>query len=457
VNAPGGAAAARAVTRCKAAADSLWGRWLTLPPLNQDALLYGLAGLFAVGTLVMAVSADYREWAAMAMGPYFCAAAVSVVVARRRRSDQAAARRTRAATALALVAVTVVVPLCLEVVWRADARTGAHAQPEVAVIERAGDRLAAGADPYPARPSTPGVSPSSDRHSIDTTSFFPYLPAMAVFGLPNATGAGRELGDARVALAGATILLAAVALLLALGDRDRRWRTLQMLIALPTGALPLVTGGDDLPVLALMLLALVLAARRRPVLAGLAIGLASTMKFTAWGLLVLLALAVRDSEDSRAAGRYLAAAAAVVVPVVTAGVVAGPHAFFVNVVEFPLGLGRVHSPAASPLLGQELVVLLPHLKKVLTALLFGVAGAVVIWALVRRTPRTPAAVARFAALALILVIVVAPATRFGYFIYPVNLLVWGALLRSFPGSASPAPAPARELQAAARTEPVPAG
>ena len=413
--------------------------WQGLDTPYQDAVLYLISGAFSAGTLVMAVSADYREWAAMSMAPYFLAGLVTLLI-RRSRPGRRAARlaRARAATILVLLVLTVVVPLVFELVWRADARSGAHAQPEVAVIERAGDRAALGRDPYPASPSTPGISPSSDNRSIDATSFFPYLPGMVVFGLPNSASGLRELGDARVALAGTTILLSVVALLLAVGDRERRWRTLQMLIVLPTGALPLVTGGDDLPVLAFMLLGLVLAARRRPALAGVAVGLAATLKFTAWGVLVLLAFGVRDAEGERAAGRYLAAAAAVVVPIVAAGVLAGPHAFLVNVVEFPLGLTKVHSPAASPLLGQELVVLLPRLKKELTALLLGGAAFVILWALARRTPGTPSAVARFSALAIILVVVVAPATRFGYFIYPVNLLVWSAMLRSLPPGEKPA-------------------
>jgi hypothetical protein len=440
--APGRAALGRAVTRYQKGSERLWSLWTSRSNLEQDAVLYLLAGVFAAGTLAMAVSADYREWAAMAMGPYSAAAVVAAWASRRRPERKAASTgRLRAITILVLLVVTVVVPLCFELVWRADARSGAHAQPEVAVIERAGDRAAHGRDPYLSSPSTPGISPPSDSKALDATSFFPYLPGMVVFGLPNASSGVRELGDARVALAGTTLVLTAVALLLAAGDRDRRWRTLQMLVVLPTGALPLVTGGDDLPVLALMLLGLVLAARRRPVLAGVVIGLASTMKFTAWGVLVLLALGVRDERGSRATARYLAAAAVVVVPIMAAGVLAGPHAFFVNVVEFPLGLTKVASPAASPLPGQELVVLLPHLKRELTALLFGVAAVIVVWALVRHTPKDPAAVARFTALAIILAVVVAPATRFGYFIYPVNLLVWGSLLRSFQASSQEPPQP----------------
>ncbi|MGH9292294.1 MAG: glycosyltransferase 87 family protein [Acidimicrobiales bacterium] len=396
----------------------------------QDAGFYLASGAFAGGTLAVAVSADYREWSAMAMGPYLAAAALSLWMWQRgRASGGAGRRRLRACVIVGVLLTAVVVPLAFQLVWRADGVSGAHAQPEVAVIERAGDRAARLVDPYPQHPTTPGIAPSNDRRSIDETAFFPYLPGMVPFGMTNAISGPRELTDARVTLAGVTLLITLAALLLAPGGTDSRWRALQMLVVFPTGALPLVTGGDDLPVLALMLFGLVLAARRRPVLAGLVIGTASSLKFTAWGVLVLLAFAAVDRNRRPAAGRYLLAVAAVAVPVVAAGVLAGPHAFLVNAVEFPLGLAHVASPAASPLPGQELVVLLPHLKRLITALLLLLGLSIVAWALVTRTPREPSQVARFAALAIVLAIVIAPATRFGYFIYPLNLIVWTRLLR----------------------------
>ncbi len=405
--------------------------------LVQDAWLYALGGIFCLGTFARAVSPDYREWARMAVGPYFAGALLSLVLARRRsRGAAPRSRRPRAAVAVALLLLTVVLPLSLEVVWRAQApasSTRSQAQPEVAVIERAGDRLAQLRDPYPSTPTVPGVSPASDTPGLDASAFFPYLPGMAVFGLLNPTSPGGAVGDARLALTGATFLIAAGALFAAAGQAgngDRKLRVAQVLIVLPTGALPLVTGGDDLPVLALMLLGLVYAARRRPVAAGLALGLAATTKFTAWGLLVLLAFGVYDKTGRRAPRAYLLAACAVALPVGLAGFFADPHAFLVNVVLFPLGLTKVHSPAASPMLGQELVVLLPHLKRLLTVLLLGVAAFTILFALATRTPRRPSAVARFTACAIVLVVVVAPATRFGYFIYPANLLVWGGFLRS---------------------------
>lgn len=418
--------------------------WLAaLHVLRQDALFYLCSAVFACGVLAQAISADYREWAAMALGPYLAAAAVCEVLVRleRRRAGTAptgseagegrpvhARARARAGMILGLLVLTVLLPLGFQLNWRANAHTGAQAQVEVAVIERAGDRAAAGHDPYLAHPRTVGVSPSSDARSIDADSYFPYLPGMVPFGMVNALSVPAPLADARLTMSLFTILVATVALLCSAAPADRRWRSFQVLVVLPTGALPLVTGGDDLPVLGLMLLGLVLAERRRPVASGVAMGLAGVLKFTAWGLVVLLGLGIVDRRGRPGRGRYGAAVAAVTVPVILFGVVLGPHAFVENVISFPLGLTSVHSPAASPLPGQELVSLFPHWKKAITALLVLVGGAVVVTGLLSRLPRTPAAAARFTGFVAVLAVVLAPATRFGYLIYPANLFVWSYLV-----------------------------
>jgi hypothetical protein len=458
--------------------------------LRQDALLYLWSAVFAAGVLVGAGSADYREWAAMALGPYFAAAVLSELVVRVRARTNAAGgasgapptgdvvgarqprrgpgpgpspgdreQRTgavRAATILTLLVLTVVTPLAFQLVWRAHAHAGAQAQVEVAVIERAGDRAAAGHNPYLRHPRTVGISPSSDARSIDRNSYFAYLPGMVPFGMANALSGPSELGDARLTMSGFTVLVTVLALLLSRGRVDRRWRVFQVLIVLPTGALPLVTGGDDLPVLALMLLGVVLAAQRRPIWSGVVMGLAGTLKFTAWGLLLLVAFGVYDRSGRRAAARYLAAAAAITVPVIGLGIALGPHAFVENVISFPLGLTSVHSPAASPLPGQELVSLLPHWKKAITALLLVLGGSIVLVAFVRRPPRTPAAAVRFTAFAAMLAVLLAPATRFGYLIYPMNLLIWASLVDEPAGvivGARPDPAGADGSASAGRSKP----
>src|SRR5947207_2373562 len=78
------------------------------------------------------------------------------------------------------------------------------------------------------------------------------------------------------------------------------------------------TGGDDLPVRGLMLLAVVLAGQERPVGAGIALGIAAATKQTAWILVPFLVAAVALANDRRTAAKLAGAAAAVVLPVIAA-------------------------------------------------------------------------------------------------------------------------------------------
>ncbi len=402
-----------------------------MSPLAVDAALYGLSALFAALTVLGSRSSDYRAWGKEAVVPYALVGLVSAFVAWRAHVAPIAPvliRWVRRLGVGVLLLGAVVVPLVVQVTLRAQARPGAHAQPEVAVIERAGDRVAQNKDPYLAQPTTVGTAPSSDAKTVDSSAFFPYLPGMIPFGLVNTIAAPPELTDARVAFASFTLVVAAAALALSGASAGRRGRAFQFLVVLPSGALPMVTGGDDLPVLALMLLGLVLAARRRPVLGGIALGLGATLKLTAWPLALMLALVVADRNERRASLRYALAALVVSLPVLALGIAPGPKAFVENVIRFPLGLAHVRSPAASPLLGQVLVHAFPRERRPITVVL-ALAGAALLLAIYRRyRPRTPAAIARFVAAGLVIATVLAPATRFGYLIYPVNLLVWAYVL-----------------------------
>jgi hypothetical protein len=461
-----------------------------LPVLRQDALLYLTAAVFAAGESWMAITADYREWGRVAVGPYLAGAVACEVAYRIARSRRGGGRygahsvaspdatatpaastglvrepeaRLRHIVVVAVLALAVLLPLALQVNWRAQAPLGAtnphsaQAQPEVAVIERAGDRVFHFQGPYLAHPTTVGLSPSNDDRRVNANSFFPYLPGMIPFGLANAGDVPRQLTDARVELGGFTLLVTILALSLAPVPSRRRWRAFQFLVVLPTGALPMVTGGDDLPVLALLLLGLVLISRRHPVLGGVAMGLAGTLKWTAWPLILLAALCVRDEDGRPAVGRYGLSMLLVVVPIVGSVVALAPHAFAENVIAFPLGLTKVHSPAASPLPGQILVNLFPAEKRGITAALVLAGIAIVLVQLVRRRPREVGAAARFSGWALAFATFIAPATRFGYFIYPVNMLVWaylldrGTLRLPVLGSARPAGAHLRTAQLASAT------
>jgi hypothetical protein len=406
-------------------------RALAAPAVGKDAFLYGGSMVFALVTAIVAVSADYRDWGQMAAVAYgvaflFCLAAF--VASRRGELSAARLGQLRRLVVVGVLAGAVVAPLVSELYWRAEALPGQHAQAEVAVVERAGDRLAAGANPYLSHPTTVGISPSSDAKQIDANSYYPYLPGMVPFGLLNASSLPKELGDARVSLALFTLAIAAIALATKGASVGRRGRVLQFLVILPSGALPIATGGDDMPVIALMLLGLVLAATRRPVLCGLVLGCAATLKFTGWPVLLLMLLAARDREGRPAGLRYALSAAAVVVPIVAVGTLPNPAAFFVNVVKFPLGIAQQHSPAASPLVGEALVSVFPHDRRAITFALLGVGLVLVAIGLKRFAPRTPAQVARFTAWTLLLATVLLPATRFGYLIYPANLFVFSYLL-----------------------------
>jgi hypothetical protein len=421
---------------------ALW-NWLErIPELVQDAALYIGAAGFAFLTSAFAVSSDYRSWGWFAGIVYVAAALASLIYSRfigasSRHGKQLATQIFTARKVIVALVVcgAVFAPLAAEVGWRAEGASGAHAQPEVPVIERAGDRVAAGHSPYLADPTQVGNDASSDSRDIDAESYFPYLPGMAVFGLTNSLSVPVALTDARLLIVAFTIAITALALRLASSSNGRRLRVLQFVVALPLGALPLVTGGDDLPVIALVLLGLVLAARRSPILAGIALGCAATLKFTAWPILLLMALASQDRSGRRAPGRYLAAAALIVVPVTAIGLVPSPKAFVESVIRFPLGLTGIRSPAASPLLGQVITNLLPHERKPITIALFLVGLGIVIVVGKLRMPRTTAQVAGFTAFALLVATVLAPATRFGYLIYPADLAAFAHLVAGMRGAA----------------------
>ena len=223
-----------------------------------------------------------------------------------------------------------------------------------------------------------------------------------------------------------------------------------MLTVLPTAALPLATGGDDMPIVALLLLAMVLAQRRRPALSGLALGVASSMKFTAWPLAVLALFAARDQQGRRAPGRMALGMLVVAGPAVLPFILKGPFAFVDNVVLFPLGLSGVTSPAATPLLGHLLVLALPSLHRVIPVVIGLIGAAVLVVHLVRRPPRTASQVATLTGWVMTVAILFAPATRVGYLLYPINFFVWGVLLREpDPGLV--------DLTADAAGDPVPVG
>ncbi len=437
----------RVTARTHGAVRTLMTAW---GPEGGDAVLYGLAALFAVLTGLLAGLPGYRDWAWLALGPYAAGALVSAYVGRRRSRAASAARRgsewgpARVWVLLFLLVGATLAPLAAEVALRNDGPPGSHVQPEVVVIAQAGERLFHGKDLYAATVRDGHVR-SAVRGEPTYESFFPYLPLMAVFGLQNVGKGPVKVTDTRVLFSIVTLVVVGVALVLLRAPKERKMRALQFLTVLPTAALPLATGGDDMPIVAFLLLAVVLAQRRRPGWSGVVLGVVSAMKFTAWPFAALALFCARDRDGRRAPGRMLLGIVAIAGPVVAPFAASEARAFFDNVILFPLGLSGVASPAASNLPGHVLVTELPWLHTALPVVVALVGGALVVQRLWRRPPASPAEVATLAGWVMLVAIFFAPATRVGYLLYPADFFVWGWML-SAAESGEPDTAPATVLE-----------
>ncbi len=261
---------------------------------------------------------------------------------------------------------------------------------------------------------------------------------MAVAGIPSAVWPNSGLSDARIFFCLTTLAVAGVALALCRADARRKIRALQVLVILPFASLPLATGGDDIPVVAFLLLAMVLAQRRQPFASGIVFGIASAMKFTAWPLAALALFAAYGRRGERRPLSMLAGMVVVAVPAIFPFVLRGPVALFEDVVLFPLGLSALHSTAASALPGHMLLSAFPSLSRVLPLSVGIVLAVVLARHLYRHTPQTTADVCTVAGVVMSLLILLAPNPRVGYLLYPINFFVWSYLLaRPEPERAPP--------------------
>jgi hypothetical protein len=386
--------------------------------LAVDVGLYVLSAVFAGVTAATSTLAPHRAWGAVAAVGY----AIATVLALAQWLTGRRGPVGRGGLAVATFGAVALLPLVWQSLDRAAGR-GDRAQEEVTVIEHGAGRLVESGTPYLSRDAI-ATLPADDR----LLGYLPYQPGMAVFGLPRAEAGAAAWTDARIWFAAVTVaaLAAAVALLARAGTPGPALvRAIQAATVVPLCALTLATGGDDLPVLALCLLGFALAATRRWGLAGLAVGAAAAMKLFAWPVVVVLGA---TAVVARQGWRY--AAGAVGVPVVTAlpALLIDSGALVENVLAFPFGRGLVTSPAASPMPGHLLATSVPGGRYVAYAMLAATGVAIVV-ALVRRPPRTAADAARWTGLGLLAATLLLPATRFGYLLYPVALLVWAAALR----------------------------
>jgi hypothetical protein len=418
----------------------VWGRIKRISPEAGDALLYGVSALFALLTIYTSTNALYQVWGRMALLPFAFGAVASGVLTwavrrTRRRQGGALTKRqhgrawvTRIVVAVCVFAGALAIPLGFEILWRFDGVAGSHQQPEVVTVEVGGQDLVHGTDPY--------VVPVRLHHPVkyhppgqpDFEGFLPYLPHMAVAGIPSEIWPNNGLSDARIFFCLTTLAVAAVALYLCRVDGRRKIRAIQALIILPLASLPLATGGDDIPVVAFLLLAIVLAQRQRRFASGVVFGIASAMKFTAWPFAALALFAARGRDGERRPLSMLAGMIIVAVPSIFPFALRGPFALIDDVILFPLGLSKIPTTAASALPGHVLVSEFPSLSRALPLAVGLVLAVLLARHLYRHTPRNAADVCMTAGIVMSALILLAPDPRVGYLLYPINFFVWAYLL-----------------------------
>ena len=138
------------------------------------------------------------------------------------------------------------------------------AQPEVWVVERSARLLLDNGTPYTDLGAL-GRPPVPDDYT-------PYGPVMSVFGLPRAIFGDSPVTDARVWF----LIISALVIMLVLRVLDRPpvpVAAAQLAVISPITALIATVAGDDLAVIALIVLATALVFRAGPVPAGIAAAL----------------------------------------------------------------------------------------------------------------------------------------------------------------------------------------
>ena len=391
-----------------------------------------LAGIFAVSVawavLVAVFSSDsvHRLWGVMAACGYTLALLAVIAIRNARAADVA-------------LGLSFVGALIAPLTWMA---AKGLEQPEVYVVARSGAMLIHQGTPYT------GAAALAATHNPN--AYNPYLPVMALFGVPRALFNLGLLTDPRIWFG--VVFVVVFWFALRRGGAHDPWRWTILVAGSPVIAFELAVGGTDVPMVGFLCLGFALLMVKRDatsvsfaVLAGLALGVASAMKATAWPalLVALVLLMVRDGR--KAALAFTLTALGVVAVCVGPFFVLHPKDLVDNTILFPLGLAHgVISAASSPLLGHIIASTWHGAGHTVVVVLLVLAGVAVALSLVFRPPRTVARAVVLLAGAMSLMFLLAPSTRFGYFIYPATLAIWLFAVRGGQlewGSGEPTPDP----------------
>lgn len=416
-------------------------------PLRWDLGFYLACLAFALPTALVSEFYGYRVWGNFATVAYGFGAAHNgyLLLSTRKGRTPRGVLGSRWCGIAAVALLAMIFPLVLLVIRRL---TGVDwlitpfswaAQPEVWVIERSADLLLHHGTPY--------VDVTALGRAPVVNDYTPYGPVMAVFGLPRALFGGTPLTDA---LTDARWMFALAACACVLGSlKLLKWPKVpvgaaQLALACPLTALTWAVAGPDLAIVGLLVLACALAATGRVAWSGLVLALVISAKLIvapAAAVLAVLVLVRRGPAAgwtalARFATALVATTAAVHLPVY----LVDPAAFVEHVFRFPLGMGVVRSPAASPLPGHLIAETGPVGQVAAFVLVGAAAVAMVVW-LVRRPPANGSGALLRIAVGLGALILLTPATRYGYLVYPLVLL--GASL-AFRVAEAPAAPPAQQ-------------
>jgi hypothetical protein len=382
---------------------------------EQVVAYYAVFAGFAAAVLATAGEPGQWIWAAWAAGGYALAAMTAWLW------------RSRGFEAALVIALTGA--LAAPLAWQAKfGRTMSEAgEDSLKVVARSAVLLLQHGTPY--------LPADQISHAQE---YNPYEPAMAIFGLPAALGLHGAAGNPRLwmGITAAAVLAAAFRL----AKPGSEMRGTAFAFSSPVLALPLTQGLTDLPVLALLILTLAgtsrcVRGRRAELAAAIALGAACAMKATAWPALPVIVMMIAVRDGARAATRFVVTAGITMTALVAATApasVTAPGALFVNTVLFPLGMTRYKTDADSPLPGHLLAVTGPAGHWAAIGLLCA-ASLALGTSLVARPPVDTRAAARRIAVSLALLFTLAPASRWGYFVYPAALLGFAGMTHTERG------------------------
>lgn len=416
-------------------------RTLDVAALRWDLGFYLVCLAFALPTALKSEFYGYRVWGNFATVAYGFGVLHSgwLLWSARKGREPRGVLGSRWCGIAAVGLLAMILPLALLVIRRL---TGVDwlitpfswaAQPEVWVIERSADLLLHHGTPY--------VDVTALGRAPEVNDYTPYGPVMALFGLPRAVFGGSPIADA---LTDARWVFALAACACVLGTlKLLKWPKVpvgaaQLALACPLTALTWAVAGPDLAIVGLLVLSCALAATGRVAWSGLVLALVISAKLIVVPAAAVLAVFVLVRRGKPALTRFLAALVATTAALHLPVYLVDPAAFVEHVFRFPLGMGAVRSPAASPLPG-HLIAGLGVAGQVTAFVLVGAAAVAMLLWLVRRPPANGSGALLRIAVGLGALILLTPATRYGYLVYPLVLLGAHLVFRVAEASAARPP------------------